>query len=103
MVGRLDGNERTFKSERSDIMKSRVLKVLTVATVSLVVLTGCDTQTSGDINVQTDEIQYRKDQRTDLCFAFLASRKSNPIGVGNMTGMGMTHVPCSEEVLRLIR
>lgn len=79
-------------------MKKALLIVITA-----IMLSACDTQTSGNINVQTDEIQYRKDQRTDLCFAFLASRKSNPVGIGNMTGMEMTQVPCSEEVLRLIR
>lgn len=69
---------------------------------ALVSLSACDTQTSGDINVHTNEIQYRKDHRTNLCFAFLASRKSNMAGIGQMTGMGMTQVPCSEKVMKRI-
>jgi sugar/nucleoside kinase (ribokinase family) len=57
------------------------------------VLTSCSVNTSGDINVDTDDLTYVKDDRTGLCFAMVASRKSFDT---DATGLGLTCVPCKE-------
>ncbi len=72
---------------------------LTAALVAITVLSGCEVNNSSNIDFDTRNISYTKDARTGLCFAYTASRKT---GDWNATGLGMTRVECTEEVLRLI-
>ena len=73
--------------------------LLALFVVIVIGLTGCSTRTSGDVIVYANEIKYVKDYRTNLCFAFLASRKA---GHFNMSGMGMANVPCNDKVEKLL-
>ena len=69
---------------------------LTAAVAVLSVLAGCGVNTSGNINFNPNSLQYVKDDRTGLCFAIVASRKTGNI---ETTGLGMSEVPCTDEVL----
>lgn len=66
---------------------------------SVFALAACGVNTSGNIDIDPSDIQYKQDPRTELCFAFVASRRTMSV---DTTGLGMTHVPCTEEVLELV-
>ena len=72
----------------------------TTVAAATVGLTGCGVHTSGNININPNDIQYTQDGRTGLCYAFTASRRA---GSPDTEGLGMTEVPCTPEVLRLAR
>ncbi|MFP4314027.1 MAG: hypothetical protein ACLFR0_06850 [Alphaproteobacteria bacterium] len=61
-------------------------------------LAACGVNTSGNIDIDPTDIQYTQDPRTELCFAFVASRKTATV---DTTGLGMANVPCTPEVLEL--
>lgn len=63
-------------------------------------LTACGVNTSGNISVNANNFQYVQDQRTGLCFAVVASRRT---ARAETTGLGLTEVPCTDEVKELIR
>ena len=65
-----------------------------------IILSSCAVGTSSNINVNASKILYKQDARTKLCFAFVASRKAFQ---AETTGLGMTNVPCTEEVRSLIK
>lgn len=69
---------------------------LTAAVAVLSILAGCGVNTSGNINFNPKSIQYAQDDRTGLCFAIVASRKTGSLGT---SGLGLTEVPCTDEVL----
>lgn len=71
-----------------------------VAVLGAVVLAGCSVQTSDRVNVDPSSIKYVQDSRTGLCFAATASRKAANL---ETTGLGLTHVPCTEDVLKLVK
>lgn len=74
-------------------------KVLTVALLaSMMGLVGCGVNTSSNIDFNANSIGYGIDTRTGLCYAYVASRKT---ASPDTTGLGMTHVPCTDEVKRL--
>lgn len=55
---------------------------------------------TGNINFDANDVGYFKDNRTGLCFAAVASRKSFD---ANASGFGLTNVPCSDAVVALAR
>ena len=55
----------------------------------LVLATGCGVNTSGNINITPSDIQIIR--KGDLCFGFVASRKSFSM---DTTGLGLTYIPC---------
>ena len=59
--------------------------------LALALLGSCSVNTSGNIDIDADDLQYFKDDRTGLCFAAVASRKSLS---ADATGLGLTCVPC---------
>lgn len=67
-------------------------KVISIIMIG-VLMSSCSVNTSGDINVDTDDLKYVKDSRTGLCFAMVASRKSFDT---DATGLGLTCVPCKD-------
>jgi len=73
-------------------------KLLLVATIILV--SSCSVNTSGNIDVDTNDIKYFKDERTGLCFGIVASRKSFDT---DATGLGVTCVPCEKVENHLTR
>lgn len=74
------------------------LKTGLAAVLASAALSGCGVNTSGNIDINTNDIQYKQDSRTGLCFAFAASRKAME---ASTTGLGLTEVPCTDEVLSL--
>jgi len=78
-------------------MKMTIKLIAAVAVLS--VLAGCGVNTSGNINFNANSLQYAQDDRTGLCFAIVASRKTGNI---ETTGLGMSEVPCTNEVISLI-
>ena len=76
------------------------MKKLLIMCVVVVSLAGCEANTSSNIDIAGEDILYMKDIRTGLCFALTASRKSFDV---NSTGIAMANVPCSDEVLLLIK
>ena len=68
-------------------MKTKVLLFLV-----LLSLLSCSVNTSDNIDIDAKDIQYTKDERTGLCFGFIASRETASF---TTTGLGMTEVPCS--------
>ena len=72
-------------------------KLLLIFSVAL--LSACSVNTSGNIDVDTDDIKYVQDERTGLCFGMVASRKSFKT---DATGLGFACVDC-EKVKHLIK
>ena len=62
-----------------------------LAAVTVVMLAGCGVNTSDNVNVNSRDITYFQDKRTDLCFALVATRKTGDL---NTSGVGLTEVPC---------
>lgn len=52
--------------------------------------------TSSNTSIDTDDIVYRQDTRTGLCFAFVGSGPAMSV---QTTGIAMAQVPCTEKVL----
>ena len=73
--------------------------VLILGIVALMFLGSCGVRTSSNINIDGKDLKYFKDDRTGLCFAIVASRKSFKVSA---TGLGLTCVPC-ENVEHLIK
>lgn len=73
------------------------MKYIIIALVLL--LSGCGVNTSSNIDVKGTDLRYFKDPRTDMCYAIVASRKT---GSFDTTGLGMTNVECTQEVLNLL-
>lgn len=67
------------------------MKKLIILFFGLLLLGSCSVNTSGNVNIDADDIQYVKDDRTGLCFAIVASRKAMST---DATGLGMACVPC---------
>ncbi len=78
----------------------RILSVICVSLFAAATLSACGVNTSGDIDFNADDIGYRRDSRTGLCFAVVASRETGKVST---SGLGLTNVPCSDEVLALIK
>ena len=76
------------------------MKKLLIICGIMVALTGCEANTSANIDIAGEDILYMKDTRTGLCFALTASRKSFDV---NSTGIAMANVPCSDAVIVLVQ
>ncbi len=66
-------------------------------------LMGCESEIFKEVAEDTarnlgKEIAYTKDERTGLCFALVSSRT-----YGNSYTVSISNVPCSEEVLALVK
>ncbi len=66
-------------------------------------LMGCGSETLREVKADTardlgKEIVYTKDERTGLCFAL-----SSSITYGGSYPISISNVPCSEEVLALVK
>lgn len=55
--------------------------------------------TSKNVSIDPSDIFYTRDDRTGLCYAFVGSAPAMSV---QTTGVAMTHVPCTEEVLAMI-
>lgn len=75
-------------------------KTMVMAGLMALFLTGCGVNTSSNIDFDGDDIGYAQDQRTGLCYAYTASRMSGNV---DTSGLGLTEVPCSDKVLRLVQ
>ena len=75
------------------------MKRLTLLALCAVLFAGCGVNTSGNIDVDAEDIQYEKDSRTGLCYGIVASRRSFSFST---SGLGMTCVPC-DKVEHLIK
>lgn len=75
-----------------------------IVLLSLLILASCDhVETTVDTSAETNakivnSIVYIKDPKTDICFATVGSR-----GYLNFISMSISTVPCTPEVLRLVR
>jgi hypothetical protein len=71
--------------------------------ICLLAIFGCDVNPSklpqGDANELAEKLTYTKDERTGLCFAVVASRKT---AHASQSGLGLTEVPC-DKVERFIK
>lgn len=75
------------------------MKQISIIAMALLIA-GCGVSTSSNVNVDGDDVRYVQDERTGLCFAVTASRKAFKV---DTTGLGFTNVPCTEEVLALVK
>ena len=57
----------------------------------LITIAGCGVNTSGNISINPSDIQIIR--KKDLCFGFVASRKSFSV---DTTGLGLTYIPCEK-------
>ena len=77
------------------------MKKLMIVMVALAVLVaGCSANTSSKLDIDASDIQYKKDNRSGLCFAFVASEKATDFSA---SGLGFTNVPCTPAVLKLVK
>ena len=74
-------------------------KILFLVTVTAV-LVACD-NAQVSTNLETRKLTYSQDVRTGLCFATVG-RGESAIGM-RAASLSFTHVPCTPEVLTLIR
>lgn len=65
----------------------RVLFLISI----LFLVASCGVNTSGNININPSDIQIIR--KGDLCFGFIASRKSFTVST---TGLGFTYIPCEK-------
>jgi len=76
---------------------------LSVAGIVLVALSACDVNPSefgnDEAKSAAKKLTYVQDKRTGLCFALIASRKT---AHASQSGMGITHVPCGDKVMKLV-
>ena len=56
-----------------------------------ILLFSCTVNTSNNVDFKEEDLSYFKDNRTKLCFAVVASRRSASF---ETTGLGVTNVPC---------
>jgi len=74
---------------------SALFVALLVGTVLFI--SGCDVNPSkvsaSYAKEMAEKVTYTKDKRTGLCFAIIATRKTNS---ASQSGMGMTEVPCDK-------
>ena len=75
-------------------MKKSIILLSAVA-----LLASCSVNTSGNIDINGNDVAYFKDSRTGLCYGAMASRKT---GEWNTSGLGITCVPC-EKVKKYIK
>jgi hypothetical protein len=75
-----------------------------VVSLILVVFAGCNQRPSKvegrQANALVSELTYARDPRTNLCYATVASRHP---GDTDQNGLTVTWVPCTPEVLALVR
>lgn len=78
-----------------------LIAILALVTIMILLSCGgCSVNTSSNIDFNANSIGYARDDRTGLCFAFVASRKTMSMST---SGLGLTHVPCTDDVLEAIR
>ncbi len=66
------------------------MKTITLL-MTLLTLTSCGVNTSGNINIDPSDIQIIR--KNGLCFGFVASRKTMSMAT---TGLGLTYIPCEK-------
>lgn len=64
-------------------------KIIIIFTLAL--LGGCGVGSSTNVSIDGDDIQYIKDNRTGLCFAYVGSSRIMTV---DTEGLGMACVPC---------
>lgn len=69
------------------------MKKLVLVVAVILTLGSCSVNTSGNIDIDAEDIKYVKDDRTGLCFGFVASRRNMS---AETEGLGMTCVPCED-------
>jgi hypothetical protein len=62
-----------------------------VLILGITFLGGCGVGSSKNVKINGDDIQYVKDKRTNLCFAYVGSSRATSL---KTTGLGMACVPC---------
>jgi hypothetical protein len=80
--------------------KGEDMKKILLVAIAALGLAACEVNTTGNIDFDANDVGYFKDNRTGLCFAAVASRKSFD---ANASGFGLTNVPCSDAVVALAR
>jgi hypothetical protein len=89
------------KVNKTDLLANCIL--LTTIVLAGLIYVGCDNQPGEPKKLSSEAqevnaIQYVKDKRTGLCFA-VSYVHGYPIGTDNV----YTHVPCRDEVEKLIK
>lgn len=69
------------------------MKKVILITLSIIFLTSCSVNSSDNVNIDGHDMTYFKDDRANLCYGVVASRKSMS---AETTGLGVTCVPCKE-------
>lgn len=81
----------------------RICKLLLIPIIASIAITGCSQHPSrmsaSDAVDMATKLRYVHDQRTGLCFAVVASRKTADT---DQNGFTVTYVPCTDAVLGLI-
>jgi hypothetical protein len=73
-------------------IKNQILTLLLI----LIVGVSCGTKTGKVGDVNTDDISYFKDGRTNVCFAIVGAKKGTDFGPNESTSIGMACVPCEQ-------
>ena len=79
-------------------MKKMVAKVFLASAIGLT--SACGVETSNDVDFDNDDIHYTQDEKTGLCFSYVAAGRdwwASPVA------LGYTNVPCTAEVLKLVK
>ena len=61
----------------------------------LAVATSCTTKTGKVGDISTEDISYKKDTRTGLCFAFIGAKRAGNF-LDESESIGMACVPCEK-------
>jgi hypothetical protein len=69
---------------------------------STLALSACGGRSTDNVTLDPDHIRFIQHQETKLCFAYVGSAPSYAI-IETKADMSLTHVPCTDEVLALIR
>jgi hypothetical protein len=78
-------------------------KITLLLLFTSMILIACDARPRS-VNIDTRFITYNIDHRTNLCFAMLGYEQARgDRSFSNAQGISFAHVPCTPEVLSLIR
>lgn len=74
-------------------------KTFLIVALASSLLAGCGVRTSDNVVFDANSVKYFQDERTGFCFSVMVTRKAwSP----STSGVGMSKVPCSDEVMNLI-
>lgn len=86
-------------------MRGLIIYACLIVVAGVIYLFTLTSQATSDVNVDPNQLGYLKDTRTNLCFVVIGARSSSilgAVGLGKSTGVGITNVPCSDQVEALI-